>query len=182
VLIVCNNPVTVAPIEKWLCLRLFTVVLEHSSQAADYAATCCRPRRNSSMSAHHVAGHLYVREYAAIEPLGEALPNSEIFRRLAAKIGDRASETDDEQRRRSSARVQPWTDWQRLKQSGAATRSPRHAPFARGAFATVRQCEFSRASAKARRIRCLRTSAMQAAGGGQWRDAIARSSPPAPGT
>ena len=90
-----SNPGAVAP-DREASLRglrredLFTVVLEHfQTDTADYAdvllpATTAL-EHEELLKAY---GHLYVMYSArAIEPLGEALPNSEIFRRIAARMG-----------------------------------------------------------------------------------------------
>jgi anaerobic selenocysteine-containing dehydrogenase len=90
-----SNPAAVAP-DRNAVLRglarddLFTVVLEHfQTDTADYAdillpATTQLEHWDLLLS----YGHHYVSlNRPAIEPLGEALPNSEIFRRIAARMG-----------------------------------------------------------------------------------------------
>jgi anaerobic selenocysteine-containing dehydrogenase len=85
----------------------------------------------------------------AIEPLGECLPNSEIFRRLARYMGftDRCFQETDEQIAaqafvRCGASPYNWehvrqTGWQRLDVSST------YAPFAQGNFPTPSgRCEF----------------------------------------
>ena len=51
--------------------------------------SCCRrPRSSSSSTCTASYGHLYaLANNPAIAPLGEALPNTEVFRRLAARMG-----------------------------------------------------------------------------------------------
>ena len=86
----------------------------------------------------------------AIDPLGEALPNSEIFRRLAAKMNyeDPAfRESDDELAAQAFVRGGPTAnfDWPRLKAVGweRLDLPQRHAPFATGNFPTPSgKCEF----------------------------------------
>ena len=107
-LIVYNsNPVAVAPqsrevVRGFAREDLFTVVLEHfMTDTADYADYVLPATTQlEHVDVHKSYGHLYMlANNAAIEPLGEALPNSEIFRRLAARMGfDDAcfSETDDQ--------------------------------------------------------------------------------------
>jgi anaerobic selenocysteine-containing dehydrogenase len=95
-LIVYNsNPAAVAPdrehVLKGLAREdLFTVVLEHfQTDTADYADVLLPATTQlEHEDVHKAYGHLYLMFNArAIEPLGEALPNTEIFRRLAARMG-----------------------------------------------------------------------------------------------
>jgi anaerobic selenocysteine-containing dehydrogenase len=96
-------------------------------------------------------GHLYMMaNNAAIEPLGDALPNTEIFRRLAAALGfddPCFRETDEEiaasafQRKGVTANF----DWQVARRDGwqRIDVPPVYAPFARGGFPTPSgKCEF----------------------------------------
>jgi len=95
-LIVYNsNPGAVAP-ERREVLRglarpdLFTVVLEHfQTDTADWADIVLPATTQLEHWDIHLAyGHHYVAlNRPSIEPLGEAAPNSEIFRRLAARMG-----------------------------------------------------------------------------------------------
>jgi anaerobic selenocysteine-containing dehydrogenase len=89
-----SNPGAVAP-DRETTLRglsredLFTVVLEHfKTDTADYADVLLPATSQLEHDDLHKAyGHLYLMyNHHAIEPLGEALPNSEIFRRLAAAM------------------------------------------------------------------------------------------------
>jgi anaerobic selenocysteine-containing dehydrogenase len=90
-----SNPASVAPDRERVLagLRredLFTVVLEHfQTDTADYADVLLPATTQLEHEDLHKAyGHLYVMFNAqAIAPLGEALPNSEIFRRIAAAMG-----------------------------------------------------------------------------------------------
>ena len=158
-LIVYNsNPVAVAPQSREVARGfaredLFTVVLEHFvTDTADYADYVLPATTQlEHVDVHKSYGHLYVlANNAAIEPLGEALPNSEIFRRLAAKMGfDETcfSETDDELAAQAFKRegATAGFDWQRLKQSGWQRLDvpEKYAPFAEGGFATPSgRCEF----------------------------------------
>lgn len=89
-----SNPAAVAPDRENVLkgLRrddLFTVVLEHfQTDTADFADVLLPATTQlEHEDLHRAYGHLYVMYNArAIEPLGEALPNTEIFRRLAAKM------------------------------------------------------------------------------------------------
>jgi anaerobic selenocysteine-containing dehydrogenase len=90
-----SNPGAVAPQREKL-LRgltredLFTVVLEHfQTDTADYADVLLPATTQLEHDdLHKTYGHLYfMYNHRAIAPIGESLPNSEIFRRLAAKMG-----------------------------------------------------------------------------------------------
>jgi anaerobic selenocysteine-containing dehydrogenase len=89
-----SNPGSIAPDRENVIagLRredLFTVVLEHfQTDTADYADVLLPATTQLEHEDLHKAyGHTYLMFNArAIEPLGEALPNTEIFRRLAAKM------------------------------------------------------------------------------------------------
>jgi anaerobic selenocysteine-containing dehydrogenase len=154
-----SNPVAVAPDSRAVAAGfaredLFTVVLEHfQTDTADYADYVLPATTQlEHVDVHRSYGHLYVlANNAAVEPLGEALPNSEIFRRLAAAMGygePAFHETDDEiaarafERRGGTARY----DWARLKQAGweRLDLPTPHAPFAQGGFPTPSgKCEFA---------------------------------------
>ena len=153
-----SNPVAVAPDSRTVAAGfaredLFTVVLEHfRTDTADYADYLLPATTQlEHLDVHKSYGHLYVlANNAAIEPLGEALPNSEIFRRLAAKMGYAEpclAETDEQLAaqafRRSGATAN--FDWERLKQAGwqrLDVPQP-YAPFAQGGFPTPSgRCEF----------------------------------------
>src|SRR5437762_4847451 len=90
-----NNPVAVCPesdkvIAGFSREDLFTVVIDHfQTDTADYADIVLPATTQlEHMDVHKSYGHLYVlANNPAIAPLGEALPNSEIFRRLAARMG-----------------------------------------------------------------------------------------------
>ena len=158
-LIVYNsNPVAVAPQSREVARGfaredLFTVVLEHfMTDTADYADYVLPATTQlEHVDVHKSYGHLYMlANNAAIEPLGEALPNSEIFRQLAARMGFNEpcfSETDDQL---ASQAFKPegaaaGFDWQRLKVRGwqRLDLPEPYAPFAEGGFATPsRKCEF----------------------------------------
>jgi anaerobic selenocysteine-containing dehydrogenase len=100
-LIVYNsNPGSIAP-DRENVLRglrrddLFTVVLEHfQTDTADYADVLLPATTQLEHDDLHKAyGHLYVTyNRRSIEPLGEALPNSEIFRRIASAMNLNDSE------------------------------------------------------------------------------------------
>ena len=105
-LIVYNsNPAAVAP-DRNAVLRgmaredLFTVVLEHfQTDTADYADIVLPATTQLEHWDIHLSyGHHYVTlNQPSIEPLGESLPNSEIFRRIAARMGlDHPALRDDD--------------------------------------------------------------------------------------
>ncbi|HUP59986.1 MAG TPA: molybdopterin oxidoreductase family protein [Thermoanaerobaculia bacterium] len=114
-----SNPGAIAPDrEKVIAgLRredLFTVVLEHfQTDTADYADVLLPATTQLEHDELHRAyGHLYVMyNPRAIEPLGEALPNSEVFRRLAARMGldDPVFRASDEEMMREALRGMPFT-------------------------------------------------------------------------
>jgi anaerobic selenocysteine-containing dehydrogenase len=90
-----SNPAAVAP-ERNTVLRglaredLFTVVLEHfQTDTCDWADIVLPATTQLEHWDVHLAyGHHYVTlNQPAIEPVGEAKPNSEIFRLLAARMG-----------------------------------------------------------------------------------------------
>jgi anaerobic selenocysteine-containing dehydrogenase len=158
-LIVYNsNPVAVAPhsgdVARGFSREdLFTVVLEQfqtdTADFADYVLPATTQLEH--VDVHKSYGHYYVlANNPAIEPLGEALPNSEIFRRLARRMGyDDAcfAESDDQLAAQAFARSGPTAnfDWQQLKQAGwqRLDLPAPHAPFAHGRFPTASgRCEF----------------------------------------
>ena len=94
VIVYNSNPGSIAP-DRENVLRglrrddLFTVVLEHfQTDTADYADVLLPATTQLEHDDLHKAyGHLYVTyNRRSIAPLGEALPNSEIFRRIAAAM------------------------------------------------------------------------------------------------
>jgi len=100
-----SNPGAVAPdlrsVREGLRREdLFTVVLEHfRTDTADYADWVLPATTQlEHWDVHTAYGHLYVTlNRPSIAPVGESLPNSEIFRRLAARMGldDPAFRDDD---------------------------------------------------------------------------------------
>lgn len=90
-----SNPVAVAPespqvVRGFAREDLFTVVLEHfltdTADHADFVLPATTQLEH--LDVHRSYGHTSVLiNEAAIAPLGEALPNTEIFRRLAARMG-----------------------------------------------------------------------------------------------
>jgi anaerobic selenocysteine-containing dehydrogenase len=147
-LIVYNsNPVAVAPESRAVAAGfaredLFTVVLEQfQTDTADYADYVLPATTQlEHVDVHRSYGHLYMlANTPAIAPLGEALPNSEIFRRLAAKMGfDEPCFRDSDDEIASAAFTEPNFDWETLKRTGwqRLDRPKTYAPFANGGFPT----------------------------------------------
>ena len=149
-LIVYNsNPAAVAP-EREVVLAglrredLFTVVLEHfQTDTADYADVLLPATTQLEHEDLHKAyGHLYLMHNArAINPLGEALPNTEIFRRIASAMKleqPYLHEGDDELMRQALSSESPSLEGITL--DGLREDGPRrlalpfpHMPFAKGA-------------------------------------------------
>jgi anaerobic selenocysteine-containing dehydrogenase len=147
-LIVYNsNPVAVAPESRSVAAGfaredLFTVVLEQfqtdTADYADYVLPATTQLEHTDVMKPY--GHLYMlANNPAIAPLGEALPNSEIFRRLAAKMGyDEPCFRESDDEIAAVAFAEPGFDWQALKQKGwqRLDRPKTYAPFAEGNFRT----------------------------------------------
>jgi anaerobic selenocysteine-containing dehydrogenase len=161
-LIVYNaNPVAIAPdsskVQRGFEREdLFTVVLEHfQTDTADYADILLPATTQlEHVDAHLAYGHLYMMaNNAAISPLGDAKPNTEIFRLLAKAMGftdPLFDETDDELAaqafNKQDVRAAHF-DWESLKRSGWSKLNMPAAPFAEGGFPTPSgKCEFYSAS------------------------------------
>jgi anaerobic selenocysteine-containing dehydrogenase len=154
-----NNPVAVCPesdkvIAGFSREDLFTVVIDHfQTDTADYADIVLPATTQlEHWDVHKSYGHLYVlANQPAIQPVGESLPNSEIFRRLAARMGfDEPCfrDSDEDICRTALASQQPRMksiDWEGAKRDGWQRLNvpQRFAPFAEGGFPTPSgQCEF----------------------------------------
>ncbi|GAB4205144.1 MAG: molybdopterin oxidoreductase family protein [Tibeticola sp.] len=146
-----SNPVAVAPdsrrvVQGFAREDLFTVVLEHfRTDTADYADFILPATTQlEHWDIHASYGHTDVLlNRPAIAPLGQARPNTEIFRQLAARMGytDACFADDDLTLCRSAfgARV----DFDRLLEHGFAPLDLPEAPFADGGFPTPSgRCEF----------------------------------------
>ena len=147
-----SNPAAVAP-ERSAVLAgfrrddLFTVVLEHfQTDTADHADILLPATTQLEHWDLHLSyGHHYVTlNQPSIAPLGEALPNSEIFRRIAARMGldDPCFADDDEtlirQALGSGDRKLDGVTFERLVEQGwVRLNLPRpYLPFANGGFLT----------------------------------------------
>jgi anaerobic selenocysteine-containing dehydrogenase len=141
-----NNPVAVCPdsnkVQKGFAREdLFTVVMDHfQTDTADYADILLPATTQlEHHDVHKSYGHLYVlANNPAIAPLGESLPNSEVFRRLAARMGfdEPCFKDSDEDICRTALAGKH--DWEKLKQDGwQRLNVPQNfAPFAQGGFPT----------------------------------------------
>lgn len=151
------NPLAIAPdsgkvMQGFAREDLFTVVIEHfQTDSADYADILLPATTQlEHVDAHTSYGHLYlVANNAAIAPLGESRPNTEIFRLLAQRMGFTDpcfSDSDDDlaasSMDRRDARAVHF-DWESLKSRGWQKVAMPAAPFANGGFYTPSgKCEF----------------------------------------
>jgi anaerobic selenocysteine-containing dehydrogenase len=159
VIVYNNNPVAVCPdSEKVLAgfrrEDLFCVVMDSfMTDTADYADLVLPATTQlEHYDVHKSYGHLYaVANNPAIAPVGESLPNSEVFRRLAARLGFEEPcfrDSDEDICRSALASTQPrmrGIDWDEMKKSGWQRLDvpARFAPFAEGGFPTPSgKCEF----------------------------------------
>jgi anaerobic selenocysteine-containing dehydrogenase len=159
-LIVYNsNPAAVAP-DRSTVIRgfaredLFTVVLEHfrtdTADWADYVLPATSQLEHWDV--HTAYGHFYASlNRPAIAPVGESLPNTEIFRRLAAAMHlDEPCLRDDDitmirQALASNATTMQGVTFEELSERGwVRLNVPRpYLPFAEGKFLTPSgTCEF----------------------------------------
>ena len=147
-----NNPVAVCPdsakvIAGFSREDLFTVVIDHfQTDTADYADLVLPATTQlEHYDVHKSYGHLYMlASNPAIAPVGESLPNTEVFRRLAARLGfeDACFRDSDEDLCRTALNG---VSWDSLKQTGWRKLDvpERFAPFAQGGFPTPSgKCEF----------------------------------------
>jgi anaerobic selenocysteine-containing dehydrogenase len=144
-LIVYNsNPVAVAPespkvVKGFVREDLFTVVLEHfmtdTADHADYVLPATTQLEHLDL--HTSYGHTYAMiNEPAVQPLGQARPNTQIFRELAAAMGfDEPCFRDDDEalaRQAFSAAI----DFEALRRDGWVKLPLAEAPFAAGGFPT----------------------------------------------
>ncbi len=152
-----SNPVAVAPHSGKVAAGfaredLFTVVLEHfRTDTADYADIILPATTQlEHVDIHKAYGHTYfLANNQAIAPLGEALPNTEIFRRLARRMGFTEpcfADSDEDIAAQAIVRGDPRAadiDWQTLKESGWQKLKLPAAPFAEGGFPSpTGKCQF----------------------------------------
>ncbi|WP_373378597.1 molybdopterin-dependent oxidoreductase [Cupriavidus nantongensis] len=152
-----SNPVAVAPESGKVAAGfaredLFTVVLEHfRTDTADYADIILPATTQlEHTDVHKAYGHTYfLANNAAIAPLGEALPNTEIFRRLAQRMGFTESCFADSDEAIAAQAILPddaraaGISWDSLKAQGWQKLALPAAPFAEGGFPTPSgKCQF----------------------------------------
>ncbi|MBV9892282.1 MAG: molybdopterin-dependent oxidoreductase, partial [Rhizobacter sp.] len=143
-----SNPVAVAP-ESGKVMRgfarddLFTVVLEHfltdTAECADIVLPATTQLEH--LDVHTSYGHTYALiNEPAIAPLGEARPNTQVFRELAARMGfaDPCFRDDDEALARTAFRpaAHGGIDFETLRTRGWVKLPIADAPFAAGGFPT----------------------------------------------
>jgi anaerobic selenocysteine-containing dehydrogenase len=154
-----SNPVAIAPDSRRVIAGfkredLFTVVHEiFQTDTADYADILLPATTQlEHFDIHKAYGHIYMLiNKPAIEPLGEAKPNSEVFRLLAERMGfteDCFKDSDEEIARQAidydHPRMRGMT-FEALKERGWMRLSvpEKFAPFAEGGFPTPSgKCEF----------------------------------------
>ncbi len=139
-----SNPVAVAPespkvVRGFAREDLFTVVLEHfmtdTADLADYVLPATTQPEH--LDVHTSYGHtwLLVNE-SAIAPVGEARPNTRIFRELAARMGfDEPCFADDDEALARAAFRGPLA-LQHWRAAGSVKLPLPDAPFADGGFPT----------------------------------------------
>jgi len=154
-----SNPVAVAPdsrkvVRGFAREDLFTVVHEiFQTDTADYADILLPATTQlEQFDVHRAYGHLYVLlNQPSIAPLGEALPNTEVFRRLARAMRfteDCFNDTDEDLIRQAIDSPHPHMrgiDFDELAERGwmRLNLPERFAPFAEGGFLTPSgKCEF----------------------------------------
>ncbi|MSQ63016.1 MAG: molybdopterin oxidoreductase family protein [Betaproteobacteria bacterium] len=164
-----NNPVAVCPdsskvVKGFAREDLFCVVMDSFlTDTADYADIVLPATTQlEHTDIHKSYGHLYVlANNPAIAPVGESLPNAEVFRRLAARMGfeeDCFRDSDDDLARQaigSGHANLAGMDWESLKRDGwkRLALPAKFAPFAKGGFHTSSgKCEFYSESLKAQGI------------------------------
>ena len=138
-----SNPVAVAPESPKVVAGferddLFTVVLEHfltdTADHADYVLPATTQLEH--LDVHTSYGHTYVLiNHPAVPPMGQALPNTEIFRRLAQHMGfaDPCFADSDDVLARQAV---PTLDFAQLSERGWIKLPLPELPFAEGGFHT----------------------------------------------
>jgi anaerobic selenocysteine-containing dehydrogenase len=166
VIVYNNNPVAVCPESSKVVAGfkredLFCVVMDSFlTDTADYADIVLPATTQlEHTDIHKSYGHLYVlANNPAIAPVGESLPNAEVFRRLAARMGFEEEcfrDSDDDLARQaigSGHANLAGIDWEALKKAGwqRLALPKAFAPFAKGNFHTPSgKCEFYSEALKA---------------------------------
>ncbi len=139
-----SNPVAVVPespkvVKGFARDDLFTVVLEHfMTDTADHADIVLPATTQlEHLDVHTSYGHTYLlRNEPAIRPLGEAKPNTQVFRELAAAMGfDEPCFRDDDETLAREA-LGAGVDAEALRRDGWVKLPLPEAPFADGGFPT----------------------------------------------
>jgi anaerobic selenocysteine-containing dehydrogenase len=140
-----SNPVAVAPqsgkvVQGFRREDLYTVVLEHFMTDTADLADIVLPATTQleHLDVHGSYGHRDVLiNHPAIAPLGQALPNTEIFRRLAQRMGwtEPCFADSDEQIARAAFRAGT-VDFEALSAQGWQRLRTPDLPFADGGFPT----------------------------------------------
>lgn len=140
-----SNPVAVAPqspkvVQGFQREDLFTVVLEQfmtdTADHADYVLPATTQLEH--LDVHTSYGHTYVlMNQPAVAPLGEAKPNTQVFRELAARLGfdDPCFQDSDEQMARQAFTSD--IDMAALRANGWLKLPLPELPFADGGFPTA---------------------------------------------
>jgi anaerobic selenocysteine-containing dehydrogenase len=154
-----SNPVAIAP-ESAKVVRgfaredLFTVVLEHfQTDTADYADYILPATTQlEHWDVHSAYGHTdALLNRPAIAPLGEAKPNTQIFRELARRMGLTDPCLQDSDAALCRQAYGEAVSFDALLANGFVTLSTPEAPFAQGQFPTPSgKCEFFSARLAAR--------------------------------
>ena len=140
-----SNPLAVAPQSRRVAEGLaredlFTVVLEHFMTDTADMADIVLPATTQleHLDVHTSYGHTYALiNEPAVDPLGEARPNTQIFRELAARMGfDEPCFADDDETLARAALRPEWVDFERLREVGWVQLALPEAPFAQGGFPT----------------------------------------------
>ena len=140
-----SNPVAVAPESRKVTQGfaredLFTVVLEHfmtdTADMADYVLPATTQLEH--LDVHTAYGHTYALiNEPAIAPRGQAKPNTQIFRELAARMGfDEPCFADSDEQLARMAFKPEWVDFEALRARGWVKLALPDAPFAHGGFPT----------------------------------------------
>jgi anaerobic selenocysteine-containing dehydrogenase len=144
-LIVYNsNPVAVAPqsarvVQGFAREDLFTVVIEQfQTDTADFADFVLPATTQlEHFDVHKSYGHTYLlSNTAAIAPLGEARPNTEVFRQLARRLGFDEPCFRETDAQIGAAAFGEAVDFERLRRDGWLRLPLPEAPFADGGFPT----------------------------------------------
>ena len=141
-----SNPVAVAPhsrkvVEGFAREALFTVVLEHfmtdTADMADYVLPATTQLEH--LDVHTAYGHTYALiNEPAIAPLGQAKPNTQIFRELARHMGfDEPCFADSDETLARAALKPEWVNFDVLRAKGWVKLALPDAPFAHGGFPTA---------------------------------------------